>query len=251
MRNWLVQIVFIAAISINAQSHTVGNNLFPDSFNYHYELEKYPAKAAKKTAEVGKINFIKKNIKYSDHLFEASSFRIPLIADNFQLDELIREGKLVEVPEEGDGYIIQKLTHSHPVLITEAYDALKEITDLFFERTSKKLSISSLTRTEKSQNRLRRVNSNAAKGDSSHTYGAAFDISYSQYNGVRGRNLKYERILEQILDKMVTDGKIYYIKEKRQPCFHVTIRNQNLNFPADYPVEDFLEFLTETGIHIH
>jgi len=250
MKNWLGIIVLAVSISVNAQSLSVENNFFVNGFNYHYEPDIFPAKSAK-TIKKEKFLFVKENIKYADHIFEASSFKIPMIADYFQMDELIREGKLIEVPEEGEGYIIQKLTHSRPVLLGEAYDVLKEISDEFYSQTSKKLSISSLTRTEQTQNRLKRVNSNAAKGESAHAYGAAFDISYSQYNGVRGRNYKYEKMVQQILDELVKNGKIYYIKEVRQPCFHVTVRNPNLNYPADYPVEDILELLMGSNLHTH
>lgn len=250
MKHWLGILVLAVTISANAQSLSVENNFFVNGFNYHYEPDLLPAKAAK-TIKKEKFLFVKENIKYADHVFEASSFKIPMISDFFQMDELIRDGKLVEVPEEGEGYTIQKLTHSRPVLLNEAYDVLKEISDAFYSQTSKKLSISSLTRTEQTQNKLRRVNSNAAKGESAHAYGAAFDISYSQYDSVRGRNYKYEKMVQQILDDLVKDGKIYYIKEVRQPCFHVTVRNPNLNYPADYPVEDILELLMSSDMHVH
>ena len=175
--------------------------------------------------------YLKENITYKDHVFEASSFDVPLITDYFHMDELIAQHKLVNVPEEGDGYIIQKLTHSRAVLIEPALAILEEISSRFYTENNRKLSISSLTRTRETQSKLRRVNSNAAKGDSSHEYGAAFDISYSQYDNTRGRNYTLENNVQAILDDLVAQGKIYYIKERRQPCFHVTVRNPNLVYP--------------------
>lgn len=179
-----------------------------------------------------KTVFLKEKITYSDHVFEASSFEVPLITDYFHMDALVAENKLVSVPEDTDFYVIQKLTHSRAFLIKPAFDALNEISSKFKSETNTRLSISSLARTLETQRKLRRVNSNAAKGASAHEYGAAFDISYSQYDdGVRGRNYSYESKLQAILDQMVAEGKIYYIKERRQPCFHITVRNPGLIYP--------------------
>lgn len=251
MKNWLGLVVFIFAVFANAQELSVENNFFVSGFNYHFEPENYSAKPAKETTNANKFIYVKENIKYADHLFEATSFKIPLIEDYFQMDELIRNGRLIEVPEIGDGYIVQKLTYSRSFLSETAYSVMNEVSNLFYSKTSKKLSISSLTRTEQTQSKLRKVNSNAAKGESAHAYGVAFDISYAQYNGVKGRNYTYEKILQQILDEMVTAGKIYYIKEKGQPCFHITVRNPNLNYPADYPIEDVLNLLMQSDFQIH
>lgn len=169
-----------------------------------------------------------KKVTYKDHVFEAQSFHIPLIESNAQMDSLILANQLIPVPEEGEGYKIQKLVHSRAFLNQQAYLVLKEITSQFLQETNTTLSISSLTRTSESQKKLSRVNSNATKGHSSHSYGASFDISYSKYGDKIGRNYAKEKIVQQILDQMVENGKIYYIKERRQPCFHVTVRNTSL-----------------------
>lgn len=241
MKYGLGVLVLLINISLNAQNLSIENNIFTSSFNYHTEPDLHAARPA--VVKKDKIIYVKENIRYADHLFEASSFNIPLINDYKSLDLLVSDGQLIEVPEEGNGYILQKLTYSRPVLHPEALTIMNEISDLFFSETSKKLSISSLTRTMHTQKKLSRVNSNAAIGESAHAYGAAFDISYSQYNGVRGRNFTYEKKLQEILDSLVEEGKIYYIKEKSQPCFHVTVRNPNLVFPDDYPVEDILNLI--------
>lgn len=240
MRYGLGVLFLLINITLNAQL-SVENNFFTNGFNYHTEPDLNTAPPAVNKRE--RIIYVKDKIRYADHLFEAASFKIPLINDFNSMNELLSEGQLLDVPEEGNGYILQKLTYSRPVLNKDALAVLNEISDLFYEETSKKLSISSLTRTMQTQRKLSRVNSNAAIGESAHAYGAAFDISYSQYNNVRGRNYIYERKVQQILDDLVADGRIYYIKEKSQPCFHVTVRNQDLMFPDDYPVEDILNLI--------
>lgn len=168
---------------------------------------------------------IEKKITYKDHIFEAESFDIPLIETNSDLDSLINENKLIEVPNEGKNYMIQKLTHSRAFLNPQANVMLNIIADKFFGETNKMLSISSLTRTHENQRKLTRVNSNATKGHSAHSFGAAFDISYSRYGETAGRSSANEKVLEAILNQLVEEGKIYYIKERRQPCYHITVRN--------------------------
>lgn len=242
-------LILLITISAKSQSLSVENNFFTKGFNYHTEPDVYTAKPA--TTKKERIVFVKDNIRYADHLFEAASFHIPLITDFNLMDQLIADGKLIEVPEEGEGFLVQKLTYSRSVLTPEAFGILTEISNLFFTETSKRLSISSMTRTMQTQKKLSKVNSNAALGESAHAYGAAFDISYSQYDNVKGRNHSYEKLVQRILDDMVAEGKIYYIKEKSQPCFHVTIRNTNLVFPDDYPVEDILNLIMSGDNHIH
>ena len=178
--------------------------------------------------EAKNINIEPKKITYGDHLLEAQSFNIPVIESNEHMDSLVIENKLIPIPEIGEGYKIQKLTHSRAFLNPPAYYLLQEIASSFYKETGKELSISSLTRTIESQNKLRRVNSNAAKGNSAHNYGASFDISYNKYNDKVGRNYALESATESILNQLVDQGKIYYIKERSQPCFHVTIRNPDL-----------------------
>lgn len=237
----IIFVLFLAqATLLNAQNNNLLEKYFTQAFftdltspPTHYAAFSPPHNTSLESIEFEKDIFLKEHITYSDHIFEASSFSVPLIKTFRQLDELIHSNKLMTVPEEGKGYYVQKLTHSKAYLFPAAYDVLVKISDKFYEKTSKKLSISSLTRTMESQSRLRRVNRNAAKGESAHAYGVAFDISYSQYNQVRGRNYNYEKILQNILDEMVENGEIYYIKERRQPCFHITIRNSELIYPEE------------------
>lgn len=232
MRKVLGLVGLMIAGSLTAQSSQfVENKLLNEGFkNYVNFVSNSNLSSDFKT--VKKV-FIKDEVTYEDHLFEAASFQIPLIHDYNQMDELVAEHKLMNVPEEGEGYIIQKLTHSRAVLIERAFDILNEISNKFHAETSKKISVSSLTRTLESQKKLGKVNSNAIKGESAHAYGASFDISYAQYSNVRGRNYQYEKQLQSILDEMVAEGKIYYIKERRQPCFHVTVRNPDLIYPEE------------------
>ncbi|MFV0175618.1 DUF5715 family protein [Empedobacter falsenii] len=82
-----------------------------------------------------------------------------------------------------------------------------------------------MTRTLHDQNRLRGINKNASSNDSSHNFGAAFDISYVRFNHKISSNAKLEKELEQILKTYVKLGKIYYVKESKIKCYHIIVRN--------------------------
>ncbi|MBW8360143.1 MAG: hypothetical protein K0M63_10140 [Weeksellaceae bacterium] len=58
----------------------------------------------------------------------------------------------------------------------------------------------------------------------SHHYGNSFDISYVRFNDRLSRNSSLEQILEKVLKEYERAGKIYFIKEKQQSCYHVTVR---------------------------
>ena len=157
-----------------------------------------------------------KKVTYDDHLMAAESFNVPIVKSFDDIEGLVATKKLVAIPEEGNGYTIEKLTHSKAFLNNRAKTVLERIATI---------TVTSLTRSEESQASLRRVNSNAAKGESSHNYGASFDLSYTKFNNKYSYSKTHRDNLEAILKQLQDDGKIYYIKEYRQHCFHVTVRN--------------------------
>ncbi len=62
--------------------------------------------------------------------------------------------------------------------------------------------VTSMTRTLHDQNRLRGINKNASSNDSSHNFGAAFDISYVRFNHKIRPDSKLEKELETSLKKL-------------------------------------------------
>ena len=166
-----------------------------------------------------------KKITYDDHLMAAQSFNMHVVERFEDIEELVLSKKLVAVPEEGNGYTIEKLTHSQAYLNPRSKIVLEKIASKFLEENNVTMTVTSLTISEESQASLRRVNSNAAKGESSHNYGASFDLSYTKFNNKYSYSKTHRDNLEAILKQLQDDGKIYYIKEYRQHCFHVTVRN--------------------------
>lgn len=84
--------------------------------------------------------------------------------------------------------------------------------------------VTSLTRTEADQNRLRRVNVNASSNDSSHCFGVAIDISYVRFNHKRQVNQALDKQLEHVLKDFQKADKIYFVKERVNRCYHIIVR---------------------------
>ena len=164
-------------------------------------------------------------IKYDDHLNAATAAGVPPVKDAAQLRSLINRKKLQLVTARR-GYTIAKLTHSKAYLTPKSYNVLKQIGTSFYTKSkSKTFTVTSLTRTIQDQQRLSRVNSNAVTTKlSSHNYGCSFDISYVRFNRYRAPNARLEKILQDILTQMQKQGKLYFIKEYKERCFHITVR---------------------------
>lgn len=160
---------------------------------------------------------------YKRHLQAGASYGWPPIETSAQLQELIRVRKLLEVTP-GRGYTIgPNLSHSEHYLTKDAYRFLQELGEAYTLRAGDHtFTVTSLTRMVKKQKALTRINFNAVN-ESSHSYGCSFDISYVRFDGQRGRNRPQEKILEELLEEYQNKNRILFIKEKKIPCFHITV----------------------------
>ena len=124
--------------------------------------------------------------------------------------------------------------------------------------------VTSAFRSAADQARLRRVNRNAARTTSSHEFGGSFDITYRRYaplrpgaaprdfaldtarlasrlHGPLGEalsrreataserpatygNRAYQAALGRVLIQLQREGRTFTLRERRQPCYHVTAR---------------------------
>jgi len=163
--------------------------------------------------------------EYLAHLDAAKSHGIKHIKNKKALLDYANKGKLVKVKQRGYGYRLDNFTHSHPYLVPKANKVLAEIAREFVRQSGQNFFVvTSLTRTEEDQNRLRKVNVNASSNDSSHSFGAAIDISYARFNHRREMNPKLEKKLEDVLKEFQKQGKIYFVKERIHKCFHIIVR---------------------------
>jgi len=175
--------------------------------------------------DLSEVLKVEPTLLYKPHLDASKSFNVKILKTSGTIQKYIDNGKFHSVNKKGRGYRVQKLDYSRAWLVSKAYLSLERIASRFAKNTNSYFTVTSITRTLDDQCRLRKVNSNASLGISSHNYGNSFDISYVRFNGVHKGNPKLELALEKVLQYYEKAGRIYYIKEKQQSCFHVTVRN--------------------------
>lgn len=163
---------------------------------------------------------------YRPHLDASRSFGVKLLSDTKTVQKYINNGKFHKIKKTGKGYQVQKLDYSRAWMVSKGKLMLERMGARFSKETKgSSFTVSSITRTLEDQCRLRKINSNASLGVSSHNYGNSFDISYVRFNSVLRNNPKMEAALEKVLKYYYDAGRIYYIKEKQQSCYHITVRN--------------------------
>ena len=169
---------------------------------------------------------VEPTLLYKPHLDASKSFGIKLLQDSKTVLKYINNGKFHKIKKSGKGYRVQKLDYSRAWMVSKGKLMLEKMGARFSKETKgNTFTVSSITRTLEDQCRLRKVNSNASLGISSHNYGNSFDISYVRFNDVLKYNPKMEAALERVLKYYYDLGRIYYIKERQQSCYHVTVRN--------------------------
>lgn len=175
------------------------------------------------------------------HLESARRLGIQPFPTNKALEEevhgLLRRGKLKELEEDADTYRLKNLTHSQPFLLPKAVDLLEEIGERFHQKLKDLglppyyMMVSSVLRTNESQQGLGKRNSNATRNQSSHIYGTSFDISYKEFLPEHGkpapegycRHDLMRHPLAEVLTEMSEEGRCRVVREVKQACFHITV----------------------------
>lgn len=179
---------------------------------------------SQKCYDLKEVLKVEPTVLYKPHLLAAQNFGVDILETTKSVDKYIAKGKFVKVKKKSRGYRLQALEYSRPYLVKKARATLENMANKFASETKSFFVVSSVTRTLEDQCRLRKVNSNASLGISSHNYGAAFDISYVRFDHKLKVNTKLEKELEKVLEEYKNLGRVFYIKEKQQSCYHVTVR---------------------------
>ncbi|AZA86770.1 hypothetical protein EG349_08200 [Chryseobacterium shandongense] len=189
----------------------------------------YYSQEAKKTLpcyDLTEVLKVEPTLLYKPHLDASKSFGIKILKDSKAVQKYINNGKFHKISKSGKGYRVQKLDYSRAWMVSKGKLMLERIGTRFSKETKgNTFTVSSITRTLEDQCRLRKVNTNASLGISSHNYGNSFDISYVRFDGVLKNNSRLEAALEKVLKYYYNAGRIYYIKERQQSCFHITVKN--------------------------
>ena len=157
------------------------------------------------------------------HVYETDS------AFQANLDSLTTNNVLIFV-QDCRYFKVDVLHHSHPYLVPAAVNLLKNIGVEFQKRLKERgmkpyrFMITSMLRTDESQNQLKRRNHNATN-ESAHCYGTTFDITYKQFfNGDQPDfSPKVRAIFTQTLEAMRAQCRFLIKKELHQSCYHMTV----------------------------
>lgn len=135
-------------------------------------------------------------------------------------------------------YTIAKLTNSLPYLVPRAQKLLSRIGRNFIDSLLIKhippslVIVTSVTRTLEDIQNLKQGNGNAIES-SCHSYGTTIDISYNKYEAFKdpqGQPLRQARsdtlkwVLSEVLNDLRLAGACYVKHERKQGCFHITVR---------------------------
>jgi hypothetical protein len=138
------------------------------------------------------------------------------------LDNLSKSGKLKKL-ETGNLFIIRNARFSRPYLLPKAHSFIQDLSRNYSKKCKSDsikyvpFTISSLTRSKESVNKLMKHNGNAIK-NSSHLKGKTFDISYRAFNG----NKKQTKAFIEVLNELKRQKRCY-VKFERNGCLHITV----------------------------
>jgi hypothetical protein len=133
---------------------------------------------------------------------------------------------------------VDPLQASIPYLVPRASILLQDIGAAFFDSLQVKgvplhrIIVTSVLRTQRDVKKLRNYNKNATE-NSCHLYGTTFDISHARFEtvqdpegpmrrSVRDDSLKF--VLSEVLRDMRLQHRCYVKYERKQSCFHITVR---------------------------
>jgi hypothetical protein len=182
-----------------------------------------------------------------------------------EVDELVRTGQLLRLPDTTVYWAVRDLRFSEPYVTPDVMVMLLEIGERFHARLDSlgvppyRLEITSVLRTSEAQAALRRINRNASRGVSAHEFGTTIDIAYRRFSApaipqylafadpqvevlhdslmveeaaLRGTEL--QAVLGRVLREMRDEGKLLVMMERSQTVYHMTVaRRFNRPAPAE------------------
>ena len=138
------------------------------------------------------------------------------------LERLYRKRILKKI-ESNDLYFVRKLSYSDPYLLPKADEFILKICRNYNDSCLSNgidyipLTITSLTRTKESVDRLTKKNQNAIS-ESAHLKGKTFDISYKAF----GSNKKQFGLFAGILNEE-RKKELCFVKYESNGCLHITV----------------------------
>lgn len=150
-------------------------------------------------------------------------------------DTIHQINNMVRLPDELELYISYDITHSIPYLVPSAAKLFMDIAQTFRDSLYSKdlplykLYLTSVTRTDDDITSLTKRNSNASE-NSAHRYATTFDISWKRFEKVDKHTTdellpdRLKLVLAQVLFDLKNKDRCYIKHERKQACFHITVR---------------------------
>ncbi len=169
------------------------------------------------------------------HLVEAGKYGVSVVKDRKEAEQ--RKSELVYVGA-SPYFHVDPLKRSIPYLVPRAAVLLNDIGRNFYDSLYVKqiplhqFIVTSVLRSEEDLANLRKVNHNTSE-KSCHLYGTTFDIGYNRYKAVSALDGTPQRevgndtlkwVLSEVLRDLRQEGRCHVKYEKKQGCFHVTVR---------------------------
>ncbi len=168
-------------------------------------------------------------------LIAAEKNGVNIVKDRAEAEQ--RKDELVYVGS-NPYFTIDKAKSSIPYLVPSAAALLQDIGAVYFDSLQikgiplHKVIVTSVLRTQEDVEKLLKHNANAAP-NSCHRYGTTFDICYNRYttvedpDGIKRRpvtNDTLKWVLSEVLNDFRKQERCYIKYEKKQSCFHITVR---------------------------
>lgn len=214
------------------------------------------------------------------HVERAQQLGIPRLPDREAAARMLASDVMVRL-EDTPHYVVLDLGYSVPYVTTDAAHLLEIIGRRFHTRLAElglplyRFLVTSATRTDDDQRRLRQVNANAA-ANSSHFHGTTVDLHYARWDYdlshdpiprrpgmsasllqdrlqsayeamIEERHPALKSILAQVLLDAQNEGLVMVTYERMQPVYHITV-NREIESPVAVPDEP-LELREEDDLH--
>jgi Family of unknown function (DUF5715) len=164
---------------------------------------------------------------------EIDRLQLPRIADQAQLEELIRTQELVEIKESPALRISPVIEADKRYCRPWTGQFLQDFSDAYYKQFGVPMQVNSAVRTMEQQQLLRRHNRNAAPelgdGASSHLAGITVDLAR------RGLTPAQHKFMEDYLKNLRDQGLVEVAEERRQKCFHVMVSDRYTDWRESNP----------------
>ncbi len=155
---------------------------------------------------------------------EIDRLQLVRIADDQELQDLVAREQLVPLPSDQTVTIDPRLEESRRFCRPWTRNFLRDLGQAYYRQFRQPIQVNSAVRTVEQQERLRRINHNAAPAEgeiaSSHLAGLTVDIAK------RGLSRKQRKFIEQYLVNLRNLGLVEAAEERRQACFHVMVSDR-------------------------